>query len=114
MPDLHAMTKKGRALLDRHGLKHWRFAVEDLGTLFACPQSLGPLPLLGISYQRHKFISVNWHYPRQFRQTCLHEIAHALRGAGVHDRTWARIALQIGCTRRHVHEHHRSLGNSWS
>ena len=92
---------KGRALLDAHGLTDWRFVVENLrnANLYG-PCSKG---LLGYCDIPHKTIRIDHGaVRRQFRQTVLHEIAHALTPNDPgHGQEWINKAGEIGCTLTH-------------
>lgn len=115
------MTKKdwltykplARALLDSHGLSDWTVHIHSLSrTSFHTQLANGKIlpaqgkTCLGMACAKDKFILLNWGLRKEkFRQTMLHEIAHALRGPdGDHDLTWARVALNIGCTWNEVRE----------
>jgi hypothetical protein len=43
-------------------------------------------------------IRIDWRIGRRFRQTMLHEIAHALVGKPGHGEEWIKKAAEIGCT----------------
>jgi hypothetical protein len=58
---------------------------------------------LGYCDLKNKAIRISWdHGDRHFRQTLLHEIAHALRGVSGHDMEWVEIADKLGCTHGHL------------
>ena len=92
------IQEKSRTLLDKHGLKDWRVSVENLHNGFydKCGGILGCVDI------EKKTIRIDWRKPRSFRQTLLHEIAHALRGVPGHDQEWIAIASKIGCTDAHL------------
>ncbi len=91
------MMLRGRCLLDAHGLRDWRFDVQNLRNM-----NLYVHDYYGICFLETKTIVVDWHSSRNFRQTVLHEIAHALLGRPGHDRDWLRVAAQVGCTFKHL------------
>jgi hypothetical protein len=91
------MMLKGRRLLDAHGLRDWRFDVQNLHNL-----SLYPCECHGICKIETKVIAIDWRVGREFRQTVLHEIAHALLGRPGHGERWLAIADKIGCTFAHL------------
>lgn len=100
------MIAAARKLLDKHGLHDWQLTFNSNDG--AVPGSMG-CHLPGF-----KFIQVNFDIPRRhFRQTVLHEIAHALANETpeeaieqglkpYHGKRWLKIAEQIGCTRNHL------------
>ena len=88
------MMAKGRALLDKHGLHDWRFDVQNLRR----KPGLTDEDLWGGCIPEKKLIVVDWGVGRNFRQTVLHEIAHALAGTPDHGREFLRVAKKIGCT----------------
>lgn len=81
------------SLLEKHGLieRGWRFEFN-----FAKLR-------LGVCKHRAKVIGLSKHYTelneeKRIRNTILHEIAHALVGAGHgHDEVWRAKAIEIGC-----------------
>lgn len=91
-----------RALLEQHEFNDWRIVVED----FRCATDAWK-DWNGKCDLDARTIYLDVHLPYgQFRTVILHEIAHALRGVTEvdhgHDLRWARIALELGCTRGHV------------
>lgn len=94
---------KARPLLAKYGLHDWQISLENLrneamyvkpGCLGYCDTKNKVIRIERIGVRRH------------FRQTLLHEIAHALRGAsshpGGHDMKWIEIADKLGCTFGHL------------
>lgn len=79
------------ALLKEHGLydQGWRFAwMNRMRTLGLC--KYGPKQLLlSVAY-------VDRHDEEHVRQTCLHEVAHALTPGAKHGPEWVGIAYQLG------------------
>src|SRR6266568_4333748 len=67
-------TPMVRKLLDKHGLHDWRVCVENLRNPMYVTKCG---PLLGFCDVVNKIIRIDCRYPRKFRQTLLHEIAHA-------------------------------------
>ena len=109
--DYEEMMAKGRALLDKHGLHDWRFDVQNLNK-----PDFGIDDLGGCDHDR-KLIVVDWRVGRQFRQTVLHEIAHALANETpeeaiaeglnpYHGKRWLKIAEEIGCTYNRLSEYY--------
>ncbi len=107
----------GRALLDKHGLHDWSISFENLHN--ALYDLNGDMDFLGIcDFGRGdegdlwgKTIRIDHTTPRrQFRQTMLHEIAHALCGKPElgegHNLKWAETAYRIGCSFIHVLKAH--------
>ena len=105
----------GRKLLDKHGLKDWKFDIVNLeNTAMYGPNCIGTMGCCDPE-GRHDLMD---HCPgiyidcelRDVRQTILHEIAHALRGdtqgQDVHDLKWINIAGEIGCTFFHLHPYY--------
>lgn len=100
------LLKYGRQLLDEHGLHDWEITVENLrnklmyGALFA---PFGCKELYGLCDAKNKTIRVDSSLRRSFRQTVLHEIAHALTpDDNDHGLTWLNKAEEIGCTQTHL------------
>jgi hypothetical protein len=96
----HEMMKNGRLLMDKHGLTDWVLDIQNLrntdlyrGEVDGC---------LGTCRLSEKRILIHFSIGRRFRQTLLHEIAHALRGESGHDQKWIDIAERIGCTVTHL------------
>jgi hypothetical protein len=92
----------GKALLNKHGLNDWRISVENLqNVIYTREHGDG---LLGYCDLENKVIRIDWRVGRGFRQTLLHEIAHALVGKDKpgHSEEWIKIAGDIGCTLNHL------------
>lgn len=88
----------GQAYLNKHGLADWTFDVCNLSNENICSE-----PLWGGCNFKQKRIMVHFGVGRQFRQTILHEIAHALAGKSAdHGKEWQIIALKIGCSFAHI------------
>lgn len=97
------MIAAARKLLDKHGLHDWKLGFTSK------ERCLGHYSPPGL-----KTIYVAFDIPRRdFRQTVLHEIAHALANEKpeeaveqglhpYHGKRWLKIAEQIGCTRNHL------------
>jgi hypothetical protein len=86
----------GRKLLDGLGLGGWALHVADA-------RAATGLPMQGICVLDTRLILLDKRIPRKkFRQTLLHEAAHALAGTIGHGRAWQKVALSIGCTQRNV------------
>ena len=85
-------ARRGRTLLDQHGLHDWSLvfdrAKRRAGVCREGRKEIGlSAPLTEI------------HPESEVRDTLLHEIAHALVGARHgHDRVWQRTAVAIGCS----------------
>jgi hypothetical protein len=90
----------GRQYLDAHGLIAWGFSVENLrNTLYTQHQHR---VLMGYCDFGAMMIRVNYRVGHQFRQTMLHEIAHALLPPEVeHGMAWIELAGKIGVTLNH-------------
>src|SRR5258706_14912745 len=84
----------GKALLKKHGLHDWRISVENLRNVMYTHECTGGL--WGYCDLENKVIRIDWRVGRRFRQTMLHEIAHALVGKPGHDKEWIKIAGDIG------------------
>lgn len=94
------MVEYGRRLLDQHGLRNWRISAENLGNKTLYGPTCG---LVGQCDRAHKTIRIDFRMRRSFRQTLLHEIAHALTPAdNCHGDEWVRKAEEIGCTAVHL------------
>src|SRR4051812_26070220 len=95
----HEAQAKGQPLLAKYGLHDWQISLENChneAMYGACVGCLGYCDL------KNKVIRIDNGVGRQFRQTLLHEIAHALRGPGGHDMEWINIADKLGCTFAHL------------
>jgi hypothetical protein len=97
------MRKRGRFLLDKHGLHDWEFLIGCDGSDAVLLESLDALidaVNLAICYSRKKVIIVQYHLTKDFHLTVLHEIAHALIPEGDeenhHGLKWQDKALEIG------------------
>jgi hypothetical protein len=79
-------------LMARHQLTDWRLTFDDAKTR------------AGICRPARKEIGlsrplIRLYSPEQVTETVLHEIAHAIAGAGHgHDRVWRAVAVRIGCS----------------
>jgi len=77
-------------LMARHGLRHWNFAYNRRKRA------------MGVCYYTAKTIELSVHFVdhnglEEIRDTILHEIAHALVGAGHgHNATWKKKCVEIG------------------
>jgi hypothetical protein len=91
------MEIKGNALLDKHGLHDWRISFENLRNAMYAPND-GDRGFWGYCDFENKVIRIDWRVGRRFRQTMLHEIAHALVGKLGHGEEWIKKAAEIGCT----------------
>jgi hypothetical protein len=100
----------GRRLLDEHGLHDWRIFIENLGnTALYGPTCAG---LVGKWDGADKTIRIDFRMRRSFRQTLLHEIAHASTPAdNCHGDEWVRKAEEIGCTAAHIERY--AFANAW-
>lgn len=80
-------------LMEQHGLPQqgWRFSFDRSVRRFGCCHHAQKLLTLSL-----KLVRLN--DEAKVRDTMLHEIAHALVGAGHgHNSTWRRQAIAIGC-----------------
>jgi len=110
------MFEKAITLMLKHGLAGWNLRIENMRNpnRFANAEG-GPLDAIGYCSHERKTIYIHTGCPdRHFRQTVLHEIAHAVRGecpanADAHDEKWCDIALNIGCTYNHVWRYQTAL-----
>lgn len=95
-----------RKLLDKHGLQDWQFKF----------QRMSPPGTWGHCDYASKTIRIDFEScpPRQFRQTLLHEIAHALTPAEKekHGIEWLKKAEEVGCTSAHLWPYYLALGES--
>ena len=81
-----------RKEMDSHNLHAWDFKFDEAKRRYG----LTTYSTMTISMSRHL---TQLNDERQFRDTLLHEIAHALVGSGNgHNRKWQYQARQIGCT----------------
>jgi predicted SprT family Zn-dependent metalloprotease len=89
---LHEAEQIAKNLMSKHGLTDWTFSFDRAVVRFGCckyrtKQITLSTKLTELNDETH------------VENTILHEIAHALVGAGVgHSRTWRRAAQSIGCT----------------
>jgi hypothetical protein len=87
----------GQKLLDKHGLHDWRISIENLrNAMFTSPEH--PDGFWQYCDFDTKTIYIDYYVGRKFRQTMLHEIAHALVGKSGHGEEWWNKAAEIGCT----------------
>jgi hypothetical protein len=90
---------KALPLLVKYGLHGWRISLENLRN----ERMYGPgADNLGYCDLKNKTIRIDGSSACHFRQTLLHEIAHALRGVSGHDMKWVEIADKLGCTFGHL------------
>lgn len=88
---LYTYNKIALIALEKHGLKDWTFKFDSAVRRFGC------------CYHNRKLITISKKLTlcneyEQFRNTLLHEIAHALAGRhNGHNNVWRKIALEIGC-----------------
>ena len=84
--------RMARSLMDEHGLTSWRLVFDNAKTRAGvCRPARKEIGLSRALTQLHSEAEV--------RDTVLHEIAHALVGAGHgHDAVWRAKALEIGCS----------------
>lgn len=88
----HSAQMMARKMMDEHGLFSWTFGWNTRKK--GC----------GLCIHSRKEIQLSAHYVSMnaednVRDTILHEIAHALVGAGHgHDRVWRAKAVSIGCS----------------
>lgn len=90
---LEEAQKLAIELMDEHGLidKRWYFQFDNAVRRFGCCKHR----LKQITLSK-KLVALN--DEAQVKDTILHEIAHALVGAGHgHDSVWKAKALEIGC-----------------
>jgi hypothetical protein len=94
----------GRTLLDKHGLGEWTLDFQNLDYDYLTGEILDrDRQPDGICDFGEKLIVISWRMDqRGFRQTMLHEMAHALRGVPGHDDEWGKIALRIGYSRKQL------------
>jgi hypothetical protein len=104
--DYLEMMAAGRKLLDKHGLHDWRFDEQNLRR----KPDLTSCDLWGGCIPKGKVIMVDWDVGRRFRQTVLHEIAHALTGEDDHTEEWLKKAQEIGCTFNHLRDYWLNCG----
>lgn len=112
MADFQTLMTKGRTLLDAHGLHDWGFDIQNLANPFMFP-NVGVDGYLGYCDFAGKRILVDDRCQRrnQFKQTVLHEIAHAKRGEPGHDQEWVRIADGLGCSLYQMFPYHYALSH---
>jgi hypothetical protein len=106
--DLNDARELATDLMTRHGLARWRLTFDDAKTRAGvCRPDRREI---GLSRPL-----VSLYSPGQVTETILHEIAHALAGAGHgHDAVWRAIAIRIGCSgRRCVPEEAPRVEGAW-
>lgn len=106
--DLRQAVALGRRLVSEHGLDGWSVSLDRAKTRAgACRFRTRQITL-----SRHL---TALHSEDEVRDTILHEIAHALVGAGHgHDRHWRATALAIGCSgQRCIPEGAPKVAGSW-
>jgi hypothetical protein len=92
--DYKTAKAAARKLLDKHGLHDWGFSWENLrNPLFTHAHPEG---LWGTCDLENMVIRVDYRVGRGFRQTVLHEIAHAKNGKSGHGKDWIMIASDVG------------------
>lgn len=91
MVTTQGIANLARLLMDKHGLKHWRFEFDRAKRRVGCCK------------HRIQTITLSYHYCTRgnsvvdIKDTILHEIAHALAGPGAgHGPKWKAICRQIG------------------
>ncbi len=90
--ELGAALRLGDELLRQHGLERWALTLDRAKTRAAVCRPARRTISLSASLTL-------LHPEEEVRDTILHEIAHALVGAGHgHDAVWRAKALQIGCS----------------
>lgn len=102
------MELKGNALLDKHGLHDWCISFENLRNALYAPNE-GDRGFWGQCDFENKVIRIDWRIGRRFRQTMLHEIAHALVGEPGHGEEWIKKAAEIGCTGKELYRYRRQI-----
>ena len=92
----HKVRTVARSLMDAHGLKDWRFDIDEASRRWG--QCDYDRKLITVTHA-HVQMSESW----DVIETILHEIAHALAndevrrlGETAHGPTWQRIARRIG------------------
>ena len=98
---------KARALLKKHKLDDWEVEFTDLSHIESRNYLFGGTSYgaAGVCHFASKHILVDLslvNRPTRFRQTVLHEIAHALLKRTGHGIEWLQIARKIGCTKRNL------------
>ena len=99
---LEQAESQARPLFEKHGLRDWRISMENLRNTDVYGPSAEVDGNLGYCDFRNKTIRIDHAIGRKFRQTLLHEIAHALRGKPGHDQEWIEIAERLGCSSGHL------------
>lgn len=89
--DLFNAERQARMLMAAHGLTGWHFEWDNAARRFGrCTYSTKTISMSRQLTQQRSVEAV--------RNTMLHEIAHALVGAGHgHNEVWRRKAIEIGC-----------------
>jgi hypothetical protein len=112
MESWEAMFEKAITLMLKHGLGDWNLRIENMRNPYRFANAEGgPLDVIGYCSQERKTIYIHSGCPdRHFRQTVLHEIAHALTPEDFgHGEEWCDTALNIGCTYKHVWRYQMAL-----
>ncbi len=103
------LMRLGRQQLDRHGLRDWRFEVQNLSNTCMFPD-MGPFcARIAVCVPERHLIALDaeWAHRsrslRELKNAIWHEIARALVGeVHGHDEVWASKAKQIGCPYQYV------------
>jgi hypothetical protein len=100
-------------LMEKHGLKDWRLSIENLANpnIFRNADGTACVGTMGFCANKARTIYIDSGLPdRHFRQTLLHEIAHALTpGDCGHGWEWINKAGEIGCTFSHYFPYAHAL-----
>ena len=95
---LEEVQRLARELLEIHGLNDWNVSIERQWIPSRCGHEFGECDLQAknIRVQLRKGGG-------NFRQSVLHQIAHALSFDECgHGANWMKIARDVGCTRPHI------------
>lgn len=93
--DYKEANARARKLMDKHGLTDWRFSWENLrNPMYATRDNPGGF--WGVCDLAAKTIRLDYRCGRKFRQTLLHEIAHAKVGRPGHGHDWLAAADEVG------------------
>lgn len=89
--DVNRCLIRSRRIMDSHGLINWSICLNSSKTIAGqCDYNNKT-----IWFSRHFIYSVQW---KTFKETLLHEIAHALKPYHGHDRVWRSFLQSIGGT----------------
>lgn len=97
--DTHKLARKliEEILVDQHGIHGWTFQLDNARRR------------LGACHYHKRIITMSRHLipvasKEEVKETILHEIAHAIAGAGAnHGPKWQQVAKSIGCTAQRCH-----------